>query len=126
MVTKKRKPMTVKEKKLRKEARDELRAEGILPPCKKPLNRRKFATEVISQYREKATYGFHMKYVPQAIGYMLPFDHERQISAEQVGVLKMLKIALDLERFFEEKKAAGKTTYTVEEMVDVIRPTFNL
>lgn len=41
----KTKPMTEREKKLRAKARAELRADGILPPKKKPLNREAFCKE---------------------------------------------------------------------------------
>ena len=37
--------MTTREKQVKKVARDELRKAGLLPPTKKPLNRKKFVEE---------------------------------------------------------------------------------
>ncbi len=45
-----KKRMTRREKDMRAQAKKELQAEGVLPPDKPRLNRRKFAREVWAEY----------------------------------------------------------------------------
>lgn len=108
--SKKHKRLTVKEKQFRKELRNELRADGILPPVKPRLNRKKFAQEVKAEFKECLCKYDDVIYLREAIGWVTPSDKER-ITPEQIGVLKMLKIAIELKKFYEEKIKQGETKY---------------
>lgn len=120
---KKYKKLTNKEKQINKEIRQEMREKGILPPVKPKLNRKKFAKEV----REEWDKNGDMIYLKGALGAMVPTDHSSNISSEQIGVLKLMKIAMEYKKFEEEIKAKGETTYSIGELYKkVIAPILNL
>jgi hypothetical protein len=121
---KKYKKMTNKEKQHAKEFREELREKGILPPVKPKLNRKKFAKEVREEWQEHGD----IFYLHKAFGCMIPSgEFETNISPEQIGALKVLKIAIEYKKFEEDLKAKGETTYSVGELYEkVIAPIINL
>lgn len=110
---KKYKKLTNKEKEMKKQLKKQLQEEGILPPDKKRLNRRKYAEEVIPKYKDEL--GFNdIHYVFEGIEYMLPYiEGKDKITPEQVGVLKALDIALKLKAWDEKLRSEGKTEYKV-------------
>ncbi len=123
---KKYKKLTNKEKQLNKEIRAEMRDKGRLPPIKPKLNRKKFAKEVIKEFE-----GFEVYHdLPQlisAISWMLPPKSGGKITPEQVGVLKVLKLAIEINKFKKEKLAQGETQYNLMDMYDkVVAPVRNL
>lgn len=123
---KKHKKMTNKEKQYMKEFRAEMREKGVLPPVKPKLNRKKFAKEVIEEWQDHGD----IFYLPRAFGCLLPsveFITKTTITPEQIGALKVLKIAMEYKKFEEELKASGVTKYSVGELYDkVIAPIINL
>lgn len=121
----KQKRLTKKEIALRAEAKKRLQEEGILPPDKARLNRKKFAREVMAEFKAMDVLAADL-YLHRAIGCMVSEDMPR-VSEEQVGVLKLLKIAVETQKFMEALKAEGRTQYTVGEYVDkVVRPVRDL
>lgn len=44
----------------------------------------------------------------------------RTVDAEQVGVLKLLKIALETKKFMKELEEKNQTTYTIGEYIDKV------
>ena len=54
MATKKGKQMTARKKELAAEARAELREKGLMPPVKKPLNRKKYVDKAKKIYEEES------------------------------------------------------------------------
>ncbi len=44
----------------------------------------------------------------------------RTVDAEQVGVLKLLKIALETQKFMKELEEKNQTTYTIGEYIDKV------
>lgn len=133
MATKKRqKKLTSKEKRALKELRTELREKGILPPVKPKLNRNKFAIETINEFRENfGTFGDAV-YLYKAINCMTPdvdmnLKPRAQITPEQVGVLKVMKLAMEIKKFEKAIIAKGETKYSVGELYEkVIAPIVNL
>ena len=121
---KKYKKMTNKEKQFNKELRDKWREEGFLPPIKPKLNRKKFAKEVREEWQEHGD----IFYLFKAIGCMIPSgEYDTKISSEQIGALKVLKIAMEYKKFEEELKAKGETKYSVGELYEkAIAPIINL
>ena len=112
MATKKKyKKLTNKEKQMNKEIRQEMREKGIIPPVKTKLNRKKFAKEV----REEWDKNGDAIYLRAALGAMVPSEHSKNISSEQIGVLKLMKISMEYKKFEEEKKAQGETKYSIGE-----------
>lgn len=126
-IKKKYKKMTNKEKQFNKEIREDMRERGILPPVKPKLNRNKFAKEVIEEYKSLKTYG-DIIYLSEAIGWMLPSTNfKSKVTPEQIGVLKVLKLAVESKKFQEELKAKGETQYSVGEFYEkVIAPILKL
>lgn len=123
---KKYKKLTNTEKRLRKEARERLIKDGLLPPNKTKLNRRKFTQGVTEDFKGFRAYD-DMYYLYQAINWMLPTEYGRTVTPEQVGVLKTLRLAMDIKKFMQEKISQGETKYDVKELYDtVIAPVFKL
>lgn len=118
--------MTNKEKKLRKKVREELRNEGILSPPKKRLNRKAFAREVLQQYDDLGNFSLYPD-ILEAIVYMVPEPSVLiGVTAEQIGVLKMLKIAMDLHVYKKKTIAEGRKVNHLELWNDVVKPIWNL
>ena len=121
---KKYKNMTAAEKKLNKEIRDELRKKGILPPIKSKLNRKKFAKEVREEWEKDGS----IYYLPRALGCMMPSgEYDSKITPEQVGALKVMKLAIEIKKFEDDLRAKGQTEYNVVEFYEkIIVPVLNL
>lgn len=123
---KKYKKLTNKEKQFNKELRDKWREKGIIPPVKPKLNRKKFAKEVIEEWQDHGD----IFYLPRAFGCLLPsieLKTKTAITPEQIGALKVLKIAIEYKKFEEEFKVLGITKYSVGEIYNkVIAPIINL
>ena len=125
--TKKYKRLTNKEKQVNKEIKAELRSKGIIPPVKPKLNRKKFALEVIEEFEAFNTYD-NLIYLHRAITCMMPsLKLNNAITPEQIGILKVAKIAMEYKRFVEDLKARDKTNYNIGELYEkVIAPIVNL
>ncbi len=120
----KKRNMTNKEKQHAKAFREELRKEGILPPIKPKLNRSKFAKEVHEQWQEHGD----IFYLSEALAWMIPSGNfKSNITLEQVGALKVMKLAVALKQFEGELKAEGKTNYNAMDMYkNVVEPIVKL
>lgn len=119
----KRKAMANTEKKYRAKIKKELQAEGIIPPDKPRLNRKKFVEEAKEVWNTRALGFFSWdQYVEQAITWMLTLrTSDRRISPETVGVAKLLKITVRLQEFNEKLKKEGRTECTIKEQYEYIR-----
>ncbi len=117
-VKKKYKKMTAAEKKWHKEFREEMRARGILPPVKPRLNRKKFLQEVQTEFDETIESYTDLIYLRRAINTMIHTETIRNITSEQVGILKVMKIAAAMKNFEQQKLASGETTYNIHEMYE--------
>lgn len=58
-------------------------------------------------------------YLRKAIGCMVGPDM-REVTSEQIGVLKLLKIAVETKKFMKALEAEGRTQYTIGEFVDKV------
>lgn len=125
---KKYKKLTRAEKALNKEIKQEMISKGILPPPKPKLNRKKFAKETIGDYRENLNTWDDVRFLYEAISWMLPSTEGRtQVNLEEVGVLKVLKIALAIKEFHRQKRENGETQYKPYDLYkDIIVPIKNL
>lgn len=121
---KKYKKLTNAEKKLNKEIREDMRERGILPPIKPKLNRKKFAQEVREEWEKDGD----IFYLLRALGCIIPSGkYETKITPEQIGALKVMKLAIDIKKFEEDLKANGETKYNAMEFYEkVIAPVLNL
>lgn len=118
----KKKRMTQREKDERAAIKKRLQEDGVLPPDKPRLNRKKFVTDTLNEWNAEMTRYEDYLYLRDAIGCLIGPDLP-SISLEQVGVAKVMKIAIELKRY-GQKKRDGET---VESLVDdVLLPIIKL
>lgn len=125
MTSKKYKRMTAAEKKWNKEYKQEMIEKGVLPPPKAPLNRKKFCKEVHADWdgSDRSFFRLH-----EALLWLVPAEDTcLPITAEQLGVLKLMKLAVAIERFWKQKEAEGETKSTYGELYEaVVKPIIDL
>lgn len=119
MKAKRPKKMTVREKADRAAIKKDLQERGILPPDKPKLNRKKFAKEVLSEWKAAEEKGNLSLYLYKAVFNMVG-ENMREVTPEQIGVLKALKIALETRKFMKDLEAEGRSQYTVGEYADKV------
>ena len=121
----KKKRLTQREKAERARIKKKFQEDGVLPPDKPRLNRKKFAREVLAEFGAMDAYSADL-YLRQAIGCMVSPDMNR-VTEEEVGVLKLLKIAVESERFSKALEAEWRSQYTIGEYAEkVILPILKL
>ena len=126
MATKKR--LTQREKAERAAAKKRLQAQGVLPPDKPRLNRKKFAREtwaewtaLLAEDRLRAAFA-----LCRAVSFTTA-PELLEVTPEQVGILKAVKIAVEYEKFLRKLEAEGRSDYTIGELADeAILPVWNL
>ncbi|MEA4986996.1 MAG: addiction module toxin RelE [Anaerovorax sp.] len=121
---KKYKKLTNAEKKINKDIKARLIEQGVLPPRKTPLNRRKFAQEI-----DKELQGCSIYELAYAISFMRPTgEHKIKITDEEVGVLKVCKMAIEYRKYADKrKKEDPDAKITVGDIYDnVIKPIRDL
>ena len=127
------KRLTNAEKKFNKEITAKLRDKGVIPPVKPKLNRIKFAKEVIQEYKEELGNYDDIRHLFRAISFMLPMIAIQEkglrvkISPEEIGVLKMIKIAVEIKKFESDLTAKGETKYSSIDLYKVaVEPVIKL
>lgn len=120
-----KKRLTQREKAERAAIKKQLQADGVLPPDKPRFNRKKFAREVWEEFSEMDVYtaDFYLrKAIMATVG---PELHE--VTSEQVGILKLMKLAVETDRFMQQLKTEGREQYSIGEYVEkVYNPVMNL
>lgn len=127
MTQAKRKPMSQRERKARAAAKKELQEQGILPPNKKRLDRKKFAREVMEAWNEEMQI-FEIGdafCLANAISCMVSSEMMK-VTEEEIGVLKLLKIAMEIKKFRKKLKDENRESYKVKELYEVIEPILKL
>lgn len=120
----KKKRLTNKEKKLNAEAKKRLQEQGILPPDKPKLNRKKFIEEARTEWNGRSNDCYIWEhYLMEAISYILCQREgvSSRASLEAVGVAKVLKLAMRLREFSEELKAKGEHEYKLADQYNYIK-----
>ena len=121
LVKKKYKKLTNREKEFNRKLREQMRAEGILPPIKPKLNRKKFLEETKKEYAENIMTLCDIQKVIEAIEWLTPTSLLK-ITSEDVGVIKIMKVAVEIKKFKEEKKNQGELSDNVIELYERIKP----
>ena len=127
-MAKKQKRLTQREKAERAAIKKKLREDGLLPSIKPRLNRKKFARETWAEFDAfyKAEPIRAEVSLLRAIGFMVGPDM-KEVSPEEVGVLKLLKLAVEYNAFLRKLESEGRTKYNYGELIDeVILPITNL
>ncbi len=128
MAAKKRKRMTNAEKKDRAEIKKMLQEEGILPPDKPRLDRKRFLEEVEKEWDSREPGGFAWEfYLLEAVSIMLAKTEgrSRRVSLEAVGAAKVLKLAVRLQEFSRMLEEKGKKKYRLMDKYEYIRDIFD-
>lgn len=122
------KRLTEREKKERAKIKKELIAEGLIPPDKKPLNRKKFIEEVRTEFDQSCDDCYMWDvYVHRAVGVMMTHtDKHFRLSEQAVGAAKVLKIAMRLREFDKKILAEGRTEFKISEQYDYIKDIIDL
>ncbi|WP_295755914.1 addiction module toxin RelE [uncultured Oscillibacter sp.] len=127
-MAKKQKRLTQRERAERAAIKKQLQADGILPPDKPRLNRGKFARETWEAFEAFYTskpIRAELSLI-KAIGFMVGPDMKK-VTPEEVGVFKLLKLAVEYDAFLKKLETEGRTTYNYGELIDkVILPITNL
>jgi len=82
------------------------------------LNRKKFAAEVWEEWKEFSLLQDDL-YLWRAINCMVGPDM-KEVTAEEIGVLKVLKIAIESKKFSERLEEEGREKYTVQEYLETV------
>ena len=112
------KRMTNKEKAERAAIKKKLQADGILPPDKPRLNRRKFIDDTLGEFN-----AFRKKslvsdlYLHKAVG----MKKRSSPTPEAIGVAKALRLAVRLREFDEMVRERGDESYKISEQYDYIK-----
>lgn len=118
MAQKKKKRLTQREKDERARFKKQLQEEGILPPDKPRLNRKKFAAQVWAEFNELDVITANLC-LRKAIGCMVGPEMNK-VTAEEVGVLKLMKLAVETARFMKTLEAEGRDSYTLGEFAEKV------
>ena len=125
MAKAKQKRMTQREKAERAAFKKQMQEKGVLPPDKPRLNRKKFAREVWAEFEQMDVIRADF-YLRKAIGCMVGPDM-REVTPEEVGVLKLMKIAIETDKFMKALEAENRTQYTIGEYAEkVVLPIMRL
>lgn len=119
----KKKRLTNKEKQARADFKKRMQEQGVLPPDKPKLNRKKFIEDAQCEWnnRDKECFVWDV-YLMQAMSYMLGHvEKDGRVSPEAVGAAKVLKLAMRLREFSEELKAKGEHEYKLTDQYNYIK-----
>lgn len=127
MATKKKR-LTQRERAERAAAKKRLQARGVLPPDKPRLNRKKFAQETWAEWT--ALLAENRLRAAMALCRAVSFTTAPElleVTPEQVGILKAMKIAVEYEKFLQKLEAEDRSDYSIGELADeVILPVWKL
>lgn len=119
----KKKKLTQREIKFRRELKKEMQEKGYIPPDKPRLNRRKFSKEVRDEWNEKgyvSSTAIHL-----AISAFANTGEVTRITSEQLGVLKMMKCAMLIDNAMSNAGENG-TDMTYGDIYELIRPVLEM
>lgn len=112
------KRMTQKEIRQRAAVKKQLQQEGILPPDKPRLNRKRFIEDTMNQFLDWECPA-PLPYLGWALREMMNHrDSSGRYSEEAVGAAKVVRLAMERARFEQEKREAGEQTFKVGELMD--------
>ena len=124
----KKKRLTQREKAERAAMKKQLQAEGVLPPDKPRLNRKKFARETWAEWT--ALLAENRLGAAMALCRAVSFTTDSElleVTPEQVGILKAMKIAVEYEKFLQKLETEGRSDYSIGELADeVVLPIWKL
>lgn len=115
----KRKKLTQREIKRNREIKKQMQAEGIIPPDKPKLNRKKFAQEVCKEWKEQGS--DCRLYLDIVLAMMTNSGRFGKVSQEDLGILKLKKCTLELKKAMEQNESM-----TYGEIAELLQPIWKL
>lgn len=119
----KKKRLTQKQMKERREIKKQLQEQGILKPDKPRLNRKKFSKEVRNEWNDKGYVSSSAMHL--AISAFANTGELTRITGEELGVLKMMKCAMLIDNALSDCSENG-TNMTYGEIFELIHPIIEL
>ena len=119
-----KKRLTNKEKQARADLKRRMQEQGVIPPDKPRLNRKKFVEEAKKEWNERSSDCYVWDYYfMEAITYMLCKTEgtSLRVSLEAVGAAKVLKLALRLREFSEGVRQKGEHEYKVIDQYNYVK-----
>lgn len=114
------KRMTQRKIRERAAIKKQLQQEGIIPPDKPKLNRKKFIEDTMNQFLDWECPA-PLPYLGWALREMMNHrDRAGGYSKEAVGAAKVVRLAMERARFEQEKREAGEQTFKAGELMDRI------
>ena len=114
----KKKKLTQKEIAERARIKKKLQDDGVLPPNKPRLNRKKFAKETLEEFEKMDPLIADTRFLLAAFS-MVSSDLCRYTD-EQVGILKCMKLAVETDKFMKRLVDEGRQTYTISEFYEQV------
>lgn len=132
MKMKAKKKLTNAEKRRNAEIKKELQKEGIIPPDKQKLNREKFIKETEQEYNAYVVEGNLSIYrmyrcLMMAVAYMqIHKDRKGRVDLEAVGASKVMKIALQISKFYDKLEKEGQHEYKIGDLYEVVKDVLEM
>ena len=122
------KRLTVREKAEKKRLKKELQKQGVIPMDKKRLNRKRFAKETQMEFSQEISMADlnDVLCLWRAISCMTAGYEQFPITPEQVGVWKVLKMAVELKRFYGEARQRNVPVTYGDEYDKVVNPILKM
>lgn len=112
------KKRTARQKREEAAVRKELKDAGLLPPDKKPLNRKKFLEETGKIWEGREAIWTWDLYLTQAAYWMMEHPEKAcgtRKSLEAVGAAKVLRMAVEIQQLHKRKRQAGEPVTLLDE-----------
>lgn len=116
--------MTKKERKELAKAKKRLQAEGVLPPDKPRLNRKKFAKEVCKEWEELEIGSItDITLILEVLTMMTRTGRYGGITSEDIGILKLKKCVIEIKK---ELQKQNRTCFAYSELYKICEEVWKL
>lgn len=113
--------MTKKERKELAKAKKRLQAEGVLPPDKPRLNRKKFAKEVCKDWEELEIGCItDITLILEVLAMMTRTGEYGSITSEDIGILKLKKCVIEIKKELQRQNRSCFSYYELYKICDEV------
>lgn len=122
---KKKKRMTAKEIREKAEIKRRLQEEGILPPDKPRLDRKRFIEDTAQQFLSLRSWTMlpYLEWALQEV--MEKRDSSGRYSLEAVGAAKVIRLAIEMANVEAERQRAGESSHMYEEHYERLKSIYD-
>ena len=113
--------LTKKERKELAKAKKRLQAEGVLPPDKPRLNRRKFAKEVCKEWEELEIGCItDITLILEVLAMMTRTGEYGGITSEDIGILKLKKCVIEIKKELQKQNRSCFSYWELHKICDEV------